>query len=202
MKRFIAIALLLAIVPTLAFARKKPKKPALPAIFEHARYVYVEAVDGDEFNPRLYPPDREAIADVMKAISHWKRYVLTYNREEADLVFVVRTGRLAGVKAGYSRGTIPDPQSRGTIPGPQSRGNPAQQGRGNDSAISVGAEAGPRDDLLEVCQIDPNGILSSPLWMRTQRDGLEAPDLPLLKELRKEVDSAYPLTQASKTKMP
>lgn len=202
MKRFITIALLLAIVPTLAFAKKKPKKPAVSAIFEHAQYVYVEAVDGDEFDPQLYPPDREAIANVMKAIRQWKRYVLTFNRDEADLVFVVRTGRLAGIKGGYSRGTMAGPRSRGTIPGAGSSGNPAQQGRGNDSALSVGAEAGPRDDLLEVCQIDPNGVLSSPLWMHTQRDGLEAPDVPLLKELRNEVDRAYPLTQASKTKTP
>jgi hypothetical protein len=42
----------------------KGEDPDIPALFRQARYVYVEAVDGDEFNPRLYPEDREVIADV------------------------------------------------------------------------------------------------------------------------------------------
>lgn len=199
MTRFTTIALLLVLTPSLAFAKKKPKKPVVPAIFQQAQYVYVEAVDGDQFNPALYPPDREAIANVEKAIREWKRYVLTIDRREADLVFVVRTGRLAGVRGGYSRGTIPGAQG-GQIPNRQ--GRPVPVGGQVGSAIDAGGEVGPPDDLLEVCQFDSNGKLSSPLWMHTQHDGLDAPDVPLFRDFRKAVDSAYPPAQASTTRKP
>jgi hypothetical protein len=79
-------------------AQSKKKDPDIPALFRQARYVYVEAVDGDEFNPRLYPEDRQAIADVRYALQAWNRYALTIRRQDADLVFVVRKGRLAAAK--------------------------------------------------------------------------------------------------------
>ena len=47
MKPFKAITLLLLLAPALATLQAKPKKPyKLPAAFEQARYVYVEAEDG------------------------------------------------------------------------------------------------------------------------------------------------------------
>lgn len=199
MKRFTTIALLLVLVPTLAFAKKKPKKPVVPAIFGQAQYVYVEAIDGDQFNPRLYPPDREAIANVERAIREWKRYVLTFNRQDADLVVVVRTGRLAGVQGGYSRGTIPGAQV-GQPAGRQGSQTPGA--RPVSSATTVGGEVGPPDDLLEVCQFESDGTLSAPLWIRTQHDGLDAPDVTLFKQFKEAVDRAYPQTQASQTKKP
>jgi hypothetical protein len=58
-------------------AQSKKKDPDIPALFRQAHYVYVEAVDGDEFNPRLYPEDRQAIADVRQALQTWNRYTLT-----------------------------------------------------------------------------------------------------------------------------
>jgi hypothetical protein len=79
-------------------AQSKKKDPDIPALFRQAHYVYVEAVDGDEFNPRLYPEGRQAIADVGHALQTWKRYVLTIRRQDADLVFVVRKGRLAAAQ--------------------------------------------------------------------------------------------------------
>jgi hypothetical protein len=191
MKRFTIIALLLALIPTFTFAKKKPKKAAVSAIFEHARYVYVEAIGGDVFNPELYPDDRRAIADVEQAIYEWKRYVLTYNRQQADLVFVVRKGRLASAQAAYTRGNFPGRQ-RGQIPG--------QQGPG--SATSVGAEVGPQDDPLEVCQLEPDGALSNPLWIHTQQDGLDRPGMPLFKQLEDAVDRAYPPAQATQSQKP
>jgi hypothetical protein len=200
MKRFTTIALLLVLAPSLAFAKKKPKKPVVPAIFKQAQYVYVEATDGDEFNPALYPPDREAIANVEQAIREWKRYVLTFDRRDADLVFVVRTGRLAGVRAGYSRGTIPGAQG-GPVTGRQGRPVPVG-GSTVGSATSAGGEVGPPDDLLEVCQFDSDGTLSTPLWIHTQHDGLDAPEVPLFEQLKNAVDRAYPQTQASQTKKP
>jgi hypothetical protein len=78
--------------------QSKPKKPDVPAVFQNARYVYVEAVDGDILKPGLYPEDRQAITDVQDSIRAWNRYAIALNRGEADLVIVVRKGRLAGAQ--------------------------------------------------------------------------------------------------------
>jgi hypothetical protein len=101
---------LLILLASLAFplAQAKPKKPVVPpAIFGQAKYVYVETQEGDAFTPGLLPEDRQAIFDVEKAIRNWNRYELTPRPDQAELVFVVRTGRLAsaGVHAGLSTGT-------------------------------------------------------------------------------------------------
>lgn len=193
MKRLTTVALLLVLVPTLAFAKKKPKKPVVSALFEQARYVYVEAIDGDAIDPALYPPDRQAMANVEQALRDWNRYVLTFDRREADLIFVVRKGRLAGAQVGYSRGNIPGPGTGRT---------PGRQRPGVSSATRVGAEVGPKDDLLEVCQFNSDGTLSAPVWIHTERDGLDAPGVPLFKQLKDGVDRAYPPTQASQTQKP
>jgi len=189
MKPFKAIAVAFLLLPTLAAAQKKPKKSSVSALFAHARYAYVEATDGNEFRPNLYPADRQAIADVENALNQWNRYVLTTYRDEADLVFVVRKGRLASADVGY---TQPLPPGRQAPPGQPQAG----------SGWNTGAETGPPDDFLEVCQIDPDGSLSTPIWIRTMPDGLEAPNLPLLQELKAAVDRAYPLTQTSQSKKP
>ena len=92
MKPHKAIALLLLFPAALLLQAKDKKKTIVPAVFGQARYVYVEAVDGREFDPNLYPEDREAIADVRDALADWNRYTLTTEREQADLVIVVRKG--------------------------------------------------------------------------------------------------------------
>jgi hypothetical protein len=198
MKTHKAAVLLLAFVPVLAFAQKKTRKPEVPALFNHAQYVYVEAMGGDEFNPRLLPEDRQAIADVEHAIQKWGRYTLTLHRSEADLVFVVRTGRLVTGRAnvGIIRGTPP------ISPGSGPQGNPYPGPQGNGTVVGAGGEVGPPDDLLWVCTLDTDGKLNEPLWHRTEEDGLESPDVPLFKEFKSEVDTAYPRTTASKTKKP
>lgn len=199
MKAYKAAVVLVAFVPVLAFAGKKSKKPVVPAVFNQAQYVYVEATDGNEFNPNLLPEDRQAISDVMNAIQGWKRYVLVYERSQADLVFVVRRGRLV-----TGRGDVGIIRGPATLPG---QGPPAQGTRipaqgGNGTVVGAGGEVGPPNDLLWVCTIDSDGSLSPPLWSRTEKDGLESPDVPLFKEFKRQVDQAYPRTTASKAKKP
>jgi hypothetical protein len=154
--------------------------------------VYVEAVDGDEFKPGLYTPDLLAIADVRDAIQHWGRYTITVEREKADLVFVVRKGRLAEADLGGGVGGGANPQ------GAQ---GPGQQ-RSRGTVLDVGGEAGPEDDLLEVCQFNPNGKLSGPLWIHTFKDGLGAPRLILFEQFKEEVEKAYPDTPANTAAKP
>lgn len=194
MKLYKAGVLLLAFVPMLASARKKTSKPVVPAVFNQAQYVYVQAMDGDEFNPNLLPEDRQAIADVMTAIQGWKRYVLVYQRSQADLVFVVRRGRLV-----TGRGSVGITRGPARLPGqgPGQQGAPIPQ-QGNGTVIGAGGEVGPPNDLLWVCTMDANGKLNSPLWSRTEKDGLDSPDVPLFKEFKRVVDQAYPPSTASK----
>ncbi|HEV2137056.1 MAG TPA: hypothetical protein VGR47_22750 [Terracidiphilus sp.] len=198
MRAYKAGVLLLALVPVLAFARKKTNKQVLPAVFNQAQYVYVQAMDGDEFNPNLLPEDRQAIADVMTAIQGWKRYVLVYQRSQADLVFVVRVGRLVTGRGnvGIYHGSAPPLQG----PGQQGTRYPGQPGNG--TVVGAGGEVGPPDDLLWVCTLDTDGRLNPPLWRRTQQDGLDSPDVPLFKEFRREMDREYPPSTASKAKKP
>ena len=45
--------------------------PPMPRILANARFVYVTAYDGDQFNLNLLPEDRAAIARVQDAIQKW-----------------------------------------------------------------------------------------------------------------------------------
>lgn len=190
MRRFAVLALVL--LSTVAFAQKQnKKKPAVPAVFEHARYVWVESMDGDVYSPRLLPEDRRAIIDVQNAIRKWGRYVLTADRSDAELVFVVRTGRVAEAKVGGrvgNTGTVspsdPNQRQRGDGTGDMSADN-----RGTE--VILGGAIGPPDDLLKVVMgNDPQR--GAQLWLRSEKDGLDSPGIPLFKQLRQAVDRDYP----------
>jgi hypothetical protein len=179
----------------LGFAQSKPKKPDIPAVFQNARYVFVESVDGDAYKPGLFPEDRQAIFDVEDSIRDWKRYAITTQRGDADLVFVVRKGRLVGVqpRVGVSGGTR-------TQPGQKPSQNPDQfpnqypgQG-GNSTEVGVRGEVGPEADILRVFSLMPDGHLVGPLWSHELDGGLDAPSVLLMKQLKSAVEHAYPST--------
>lgn len=184
MKPHQAVALTL-LFPSALLLHARDKKPIVPALFGQAKYVYVEAIDGQEFDPNLNPDDRAAIADVRDALDNWKRYILTTSRSEADVVIVVRKGRAAGANMGIT-------PRHGQLPGSSGQlGQPGQNGPIGAGA-EIGAEAGPPDDLFEVCPVNTDGKLSSPLWERTMPDGLNAPKVELLEQFEQAVDKAYP----------
>jgi hypothetical protein len=168
----------------LNLAHGKPKKPDVPAVFKNARYVYVEAVDGDILNPRLLPEDRQAITDVEDSLRQWNRYALTINRNEAELVFVVRKGRLAsaGLHGGVSAGSRVPPGQSSPAPG-----------QGRTTEVGASGEIGPPDDLLRV-HLQDQGQLSTIVWYRSMEGGLNAPAVQLLKQLKSAVENAYPQT--------
>ena len=199
MKPLQALALLLLLLPAAPSLQGKAKKPdVLPAVFNHAQYVYVQAVDGDEFDPRLYPEDRQAIANVESALRDWKRYTLTIRREEADLIIVVRKGRLAEAKVGVQAGTGPQRAPANQPPGSSGSVGPGGPGVG----VSAGGEVGPPDDLFEVYMPNPSGTLGSPLWMRSLADGLDGSKPPLFEQLKNAVEHDYPTQTASQPKKP
>jgi hypothetical protein len=189
MKRLPCLLLLILCFP--GPAQSKKKDPGIPALFRQAHYAYVEAVDGNEFNPRLYPEDRQAIADVRHALQTWNRYMLTIRREDADLVFVVRKGRLVAAKV-FVAGHIGSRTSSAQTPNQDpTRDDPAQY---PNSGTDVGAsgEVGSPDDLLYVDVVNHNGGRGARIWMQTRADGLNTPEIPLFKDMKDAVDKAYP----------
>ena len=186
------LTLLLILVSGLATAHAKTQKtPQLPAVFKNARYVYVEAVDGQALDLRLDTEDRQAIADVTSALYGWERYSLTMERGHADLIFVVRRGRLAesrvGAQTGSTRQGAPSRPANSPLPG---------------NGVAVGGSIGPPDDLLEVYMPNPANARGTLIWRRTLADGLTAPELALLKQLKDEVESTYPKQATSTASKP
>lgn len=199
MIRMKAIApLLLLALPLAAFA--KSKKPDVSAVFANATYVYVESPDGDLYRPGLDPGDRQAIADVQDALRDWNRYKLTPQRNEAELIFVVRKGRIASGRIAGGIG-VPQPLPPGQTPhgNGQPGGGPGQPG---SPGVEDGAEFGPQDDLLRVYMLDADHKLTGPIWNRSQTDGLEAPRLLLFQQLKSAVEKAYPSATASQPSKP
>jgi hypothetical protein len=191
MKLAKSVQLLLVVTTALAATHAKTKKPyKLPEVFNQARYVYVEAVGGQEFDPRLNASDRQAINDVDNALQDWKRYALTMHREQADLILVLRTGRLVEGRAGIQVGSGRQGSNRPST-GPQ-------PGNG----VALGGEIGPPDDLLEVYLPNPGDTRGSLLWRRARADGLNPPELALFKQLKDEIESVYPAQAASKPAKP
>ena len=157
------------------------KSDELPERLLNAKYIYVEAYDGDAFDPRLLPEDRKAIVDVESAIQKWGRYKLTMRRSEAEIVIQIRNGRLASIQGriGESVGSVPA--------GAQFPPNGRTE---NDTTLGAGAEIGPPDDILEVHEVDPQGKLSTPCWRRMAKNGLDAPKVELLQQFKDQVEAA------------
>jgi hypothetical protein len=154
------------------FPLRSNKKHTLPAAFSNARYAWVESMEGDINKPGVVPEDRQAISDVEDALRDWNRYALTANRSEADLVFIIRKGRLASGKVGVGLGNPP------LAPDPGQR---APNGTGGTGIGGIaGGEVGPPDDLLEVRALNSDGTLGIMLWERSLSDGLDAPQVALV----------------------
>jgi hypothetical protein len=167
---------------SLASAHGLPKKnDEVPKIFLTAHYVYVEATDGDSLNPRARPENRKAIADLQYALQDWKRYIVTGNRREAELVFVVRKGSLASVQ-----GRV---EVQGGTNSPGDKG-PSQPNARTGVNTDVDAQVGSPEDLLEVYIVNPDGSLQGPMWRHYLRDGLDPPEMPLFLQFKKAIDSA------------
>lgn len=171
LKRNASIWLLLVF----ALALKAEDKNALPAVVKNATYVMVTTHSGDVFSPDVSPEDRHAVQNVQDTIQKWGRYKLVYNRGEADLILVVRTGRLAEVKGGVQVSTTTQ-RGDGTY-------------RSHGSAESIGGEVGDPRDMLEVYMAS-QGISGPPLWRGRAADGLKAPGMQLVQEFRSKVEAA------------
>jgi hypothetical protein len=93
MKRFSLLAISLIVLAAIsAWAAPTPntaKVPAFPGILANARYVYVASYDGSQFDPNLFPNDRDAINRVQNAIQNWGKLMLVYRPVDADIIILV-----------------------------------------------------------------------------------------------------------------
>lgn len=198
MRRYAAVGMVLLVggMVTTASAKKK-KDPVASKIFCQARYAYVRAVDGDVLNPNVLPEDREAASDLMHHLQDWKRYTMVYEPDQADLVFMVRTGRIASLRgqgsvaAGgpYPGGRVQIGRNPGAGPqNPSGTANPADAGDyPMGTGYGGGGEVGPPNDLLQVYTSGSGNGVHTMLWEHTQQDGLQGSQ-PLFQHLRDAVE--------------
>jgi hypothetical protein len=197
-----------------ATAPAKNKKDAqLPQLFCQARYVYVQTVNGDPLRPDVVPEDRTAANALIAQLQGWKRYQVVTEPQQADLVWVVRTGRAVSLGAGNNGGGFgsnggaanQDPSGTITNPGGPNMSRGGQGGLNGPGGMSpgdsmgagangnrggAGSALGSPDDILAIYQ-RPNGEpLTSPLWQKTQHNGLESAKMPLFGQIRTAVDAA------------
>ena len=106
MRKLAATVLVTLFVAAMAFATPKPPRNAqteqpFPGTLRNARFVYVAAYDGDQFDPRLLPEDRDAIATVQDAIQKWGKLTLVYEPGQADIILLVQSRPTEDVLAVY-----------------------------------------------------------------------------------------------------
>jgi hypothetical protein len=200
----------------LSAGAKNKKDAQIPQLFCQAQYVWVQTVNGDPLNPNVVPEDRTAANALIAQLQGWKRYVVVKDPQQADLVWVVRTGRAATLGGGNHGGgpgaANQDPSGMDSNPSGMGSGGPGGggMGRGGPGGLSgpggmspgneIGASGnngqsagnstvGSPDDILAIYQ-RPNGEpLSSPLWQKTERNGLEG-KMPLFDQIRGAVDAS------------
>ncbi|HUA97193.1 MAG TPA: hypothetical protein VMA34_02575 [Terracidiphilus sp.] len=194
------MVLLLCCMVTTAWAKKK-KDPPAPKLFCQAQYAYVKTIEGDVLNSDVLPQDRQAANQLVDNLQTWKRYTIVYQPNEADLVFVVRTGRVASARGqGTIAGGPPYQGGRVTIgrtpgagaEGPAGMQDPSQQQSGEypqGAGVSTGAELGPPNDLLQVYSSSSDTGAHTVVWERTERDGLQGSQ-PLFQKLRDAVQKS------------
>ncbi len=113
----VAVFAVVLLSTTLALAAPKAPKanvpqniPAFPGTLVNARFIYVTSYDGDQFNPNLFPEDRQAIATVQDAIQKWGKFILVYEPHQADIILMVMSRPSEDVLAIYNAHGWPQDQ--------------------------------------------------------------------------------------------
>jgi hypothetical protein len=101
MNRIFAVVLLSLALTTLSSATASGNAPELPRTLANARFVYVTAYDGDQFDPQVLPDDRAAIVRVEDAIKKWGKLTLVYRPQDADIIMTVESRPSEDVLAVY-----------------------------------------------------------------------------------------------------
>lgn len=104
MKKLYSVVVSLLLIAGAAFAApnaQAPKVEPFPGTLINARYVYVTAYDGGQFNINLLPEDRQAISAVQEAIQKWGHYIVVYRPDQADMILAVQSRPSEDVLAVY-----------------------------------------------------------------------------------------------------
>lgn len=100
-KNILAIVLVSLALTTLSAAAASGNPPQMPRTLANARFVYVAAYDGDQFDPNLLPDDRAAIGRVEDAIERWGKLTVVYRAQDADIILMVESRPSEDVLAVY-----------------------------------------------------------------------------------------------------
>ena len=173
MKRF---SLLLLFFVALSAAAKRSELPAeLLKAKSVVVAVYPETGDtvASSFNRPPIGEDLRVIREVENAIKTWGRWKVVSTRNEADLIIAVRKGRIGTVGVEFPGNT-----------------------EGGRNEVNVSASSGPAEDIIAVY---PTGSVvdtgsrrhpldAPPLWRYVHSNALDAPFVPGIQQLRKEIE--------------
>ncbi|MGC2620128.1 MAG: hypothetical protein WA414_13875 [Acidobacteriaceae bacterium] len=205
-------------------AHAKNKKNEAPPQFCQAKSVFVQTVNGDPQGPQVSPADRAAANALIADLGDWKRYEVVKDPSQADLIFVVKAGRSTaeggnpggnpgggGGRPNPNAGMSQDGSGMSPTPGGGGQGGQVRGGMSNSvggvpdemSAASNGdpngtnGSHGPANDILAIYQRPDGGPLTSPLWQRSQKGGLEAPKNALFEQVKTAVEASCGSTPAA-----
>lgn len=187
-KVFASLLLAMVVLPAAAQGASQAPDPTLPKIFDTARYVYVEAEQISRSGRDLTPGDRQAIANLQKLLRDWGRYIVTVDRQSADLILVVHKSATGAGNTPVVIGSAP--RQPGRNPYPRDPSDPTSQGQ--DDGPGLIADTGSPDDELAVYMLNGSNALTGPLWKETGKNGLAMPKLTLFQHLKDDVEEAYP----------
>jgi hypothetical protein len=139
----------------------------MPGWAAKARFVYVTTQQGaNDGGVTLASEDLQAVTDVENEIRKWQHYQLAFRAADADILLVVRKGRLASVSPGIHVGK--------------------RSGRPTKLGPTTEAEAGMPQDYLGVLDAKTGGTL----WQRTESQGLTPPRMLLFAQFKDAVEKA------------
>jgi hypothetical protein len=181
-KSCLPILLCFATVASIASAQDK----TTPETLVRSKYVYIGIMraDGgvdDNFSTSS-PDDRRVRDSVEDAFRKWKRYNVTLNRNHADIVVLVRKGRLGSLTLGGS------PIDTGSTTG--SSGRRSSDDTRNKPGVTLAADGGPNVDVLEVRSGPAAGGTDMLLWRQTGKDALTGAPPRLFERLKDEVEKS------------
>ncbi|HYM78319.1 MAG TPA: hypothetical protein VE377_20265 [Candidatus Dormibacteraeota bacterium] len=182
---------------------KDKTKPVLPEDVLRAQTVRV-IIDPDAGEP-IDQPNANATArdNVEKALMDWARFRLVLDRQESDLIIVIRTGN-----GKLSRPTIkggPIDQRPGVAQSSDGRihigaqtgqpppmgdpsADPQSPGQSPSQRPHLSNEIGASDDSFAVYRGNASDPLDAPpVWRYVAKDGLRAPKVAAVEEFRKAV---------------
>jgi hypothetical protein len=206
MRRFLLLVLAVSLSLSASAQKKKEPKRELPDQVLVARFVYVTGWHGGLYDSRTPPEERSAIMRVQKALDDWPRYRLAYCPEQADIMLVVKPGKLGmvqgGVRVGPGGPEYPPPPSKPCFGYSEAIDRATTGGREmdimNGQDLGYGAEAGSPDDFL-MLTLRPSyrPMNAAYIWKKSARNGFTG-KLTLVEDFKETVNQSDSARAASR----